>query len=92
MCSAPLEKIVDIHAADKLGRTTFFITAQNGHEAVARILIENGARVTDTYSGYRPFDAARQEGHNEICRIITEKIAKDKGISTKSKRGVSALL
>ena len=63
-------KIVDIHAADKLGRTTFFITAQNGHEAVARILIEMGAKVTDMYSGIRAYDAARQQGHTEICKMI----------------------
>ena len=41
-----------------------------GHVDVTRLLIEEGADITQAWNGRTPLDMAKQQGHTETVRLL----------------------
>jgi ankyrin repeat protein len=68
-----------------IGLTPLLWASQGGREAMARLLIENGAAVdsTDTEYGRTPLSWASENGHEAVVRLLIEKGAAVDSIDTK---------
>ncbi|KAL5351267.1 hypothetical protein ACLOAV_003119 [Pseudogymnoascus australis] len=67
---------VDVEAKDgKYGRTPLCWAAREGHEAVAKLLLEKGADVEakDGKYGRTPLCRAAREGHEAVAKLLLEK-------------------
>ena len=60
----------DISAKDSDGRTALHLAAGEGQGVVVKLLLERGARLTDTdMNGATPLDRARTTGHRG-CELL----------------------
>ena len=63
---------VDVDAEDG---GEFLVAAMLGHEAVVRLLLENGADInTDNKDGEKALLMAARLGHEEVVRLLLEKV------------------
>lgn len=67
------------------------IRCQEGHDSLARVLLDHGADFSQTYCGYRPYDAAKKNGHEGIARLIVDETTKKKKLSKRNARASSLL-
>jgi ankyrin repeat protein len=58
---------------DAMGRTPLSRASENGHEAVAELLISKGADVNADNDGKTPLLHAVQEGHEEVAKLLINK-------------------
>jgi|GEM_PF-777012 len=76
-----LERGADVNAKeDKYGDTPLHAAAAFGYAEVARLLLEHGAdpSIGDNDS-VTPLDVAREEGHEEVARVIEEFMKRRRG-------------
>jgi len=58
------------HKADNCGNTLLFSTARNGHDAIARMLIQARTKENDEVDiGWTPLFLAAGYGHNAVVRV-----------------------
>jgi ankyrin repeat protein len=62
----------DVSAKDDYGRTPLSWAAQNGHEAVVKLLLETGRVDADLKNEYcqTPLSRAAQNGHEAIVKLL----------------------
>jgi ankyrin repeat protein len=60
---------------DSYGRTPLLYTAENGHEAVVKLLLEEGAKLEfkSEYDGRTPLAYAAENGHEAVVKPLLEK-------------------
>ncbi|KAH8687250.1 hypothetical protein BGZ60DRAFT_438813, partial [Tricladium varicosporioides] len=65
----------DLNSKDSNGRTPLSWVAQNGHEAVVKLLIEKGAELEtkDTICGRTPLTWAARSGCEAVVKLLIEK-------------------
>ena len=66
-----IEAVDEVNRADEHGRTQLYIACQNGHVAVATLLLEKGAEVdrADKY-GQTPLYIACEKGRADAARLL----------------------
>ena len=72
---APIEAKADLEAQQNEGWTALMYSAQNGHEQVARALLEAGAdrsKEVTGYAGWTALKLAERAGHTAICSLLRE--------------------
>ncbi|KID95301.1 Pfs, NB-ARC and Ankyrin domain protein, partial [Metarhizium majus ARSEF 297] len=79
-----------IDIRDRDGRTALLWAAENGHEAVVRLLLERSANteVTDNNQEQTALLCAAKNGHEAVVRLLLEKGA---DIKAKDRRGQTSL-
>ncbi|EXA53699.1 hypothetical protein FOVG_01432 [Fusarium oxysporum f. sp. pisi HDV247] len=65
---------INIDAEDSQGRTPLWMAAENGDEAVVRLLLERGAHTeaADEW-GWTPLYRAAENGHEAVVRLLLER-------------------
>jgi cytohesin len=64
---------MDVNKAKNGGWTPLFVAAQNGHEAVLRVLIKAGADINKAKDdGVTPLFMAATLGHEAIVQILRD--------------------
>ena len=73
--NAVLSSRRDPDLTDSHGRTPLSYAAENGHEAVVKLLLEKGAGVEskDRYYGQTPLWRAAENGHEAVVELLLEK-------------------
>jgi ankyrin repeat protein len=63
---------VDPNSKDKYGRTPLSWTAERGHEAVVKLLLEKGAELESKSSIFdrTPLSWAAERGHEAVVRLL----------------------
>jgi hypothetical protein len=81
---ALLENGHDLNSKDSDGQTPLSWAAQNGHEAVVRLLLEKSAELEtkDNHYGQTPLSWAARNGHEAVVALLLEKGV---GLETKDK-------
>ena len=74
----------DLDSKDTYGRTPLLLAAEEGHEAVVKLLLEKGAELEtkDKNYGQTPLLLAAEKGHEAVVKLLLEKGAE---IETKDK-------
>ncbi|KAH7129683.1 putative kinesin, partial [Dactylonectria estremocensis] len=64
----------DVNVKDQKGRTPLSWAAEQGNEAIARLLVEAGAdkEAKDGHGGRGPLHYAAEQGHEAIARLLVE--------------------
>jgi ankyrin repeat protein len=71
--AALLNEGAQVNATNNSGRTSLYLAALGGHEAVARLLLEMGAAVNAAdNSGSTPLHEAAGRGHEAVARLLLE--------------------
>jgi ankyrin repeat protein len=72
---ALLENGHDPNFKDTNGRTPLSWAAENGHEAVVKLLLEKGAELEskDNEHGRTPLSWAAENGHEAVVKLLLEK-------------------
>ena len=74
--SLDLEKYLGADSTDDYGRTPLSWAAENGHEAVVKLLVEREdvkADSTDTTYGQTPLSRAAENGHEAVVKLLVER-------------------
>ncbi|KAH8889895.1 hypothetical protein GQ53DRAFT_651324, partial [Thozetella sp. PMI_491] len=80
----------DIEAADKRdGRTPLLLAAENGHEAVVRLLLDSGASIEVKDNGRTPLLLAAKNGREAVVRLLLDR---GDAIEVKDNNGRTPLL
>jgi len=66
-----LARSADIHLAARSGDTPLVVAAQNGHEDVVRALLEHGADPRRRADDALALEAARENGHTAVMKLLT---------------------
>ncbi|QLI67824.1 Ankyrin-1 [Metarhizium brunneum] len=84
------ERCVDIDIGDRDGRTPLLWAAKNGHEAVAKLLLEKGANIEakNSFGDQRPLLVAAITGNKAVVKLLLEKGA---DIEAKDDKGQTPL-
>ena len=85
-----LENGHNLNSKDSYGRTPLSWAAENGHEAVVKLLLEKGAELEtkDKDYGQTPLSYAASRGHEALVKLLLEKGAE---LKTKSNNGQTPL-
>ena len=60
-----------VNARDQRGRTPLMLAASRGHAEICRLLLENGANISETNdTGHTALEIARNEGILEVVKVI----------------------
>ncbi|KAJ9659039.1 hypothetical protein H2198_003328 [Neophaeococcomyces mojaviensis] len=72
---AELRNVCAINGADADGKTPLTWAAEKGHEAVVKLLVENGAdlEAKDKKHGRTPLLWAAEKGHEAVVKLLLEK-------------------
>jgi ankyrin repeat protein len=72
--SALLERFRQVNAEDRYGRTPLSLAAENGHEAVVKLLLENNANIESQSIKYGlvPLSWAAKNGHKAVVKLLLE--------------------
>ena len=65
-----LSKGADIDQATTTAITPLFVAAVHGHHAVEELLLSMGANISICSEGVSPADIAKQEGHQEVAKLL----------------------
>ena len=65
---------VDVDSKDDYGQTPLSRAAENGHEAVAKLLLETGKVDVDSKHKYgrTPLSWAAEKGHEAVAKLLLE--------------------
>jgi ankyrin repeat protein len=71
----PLKKGTELDSKDRRGRTPLSWAAENGHEAVVKLLLEKGAELDskDNIYGRTPLSWAAKTGREAVVKLLLEK-------------------
>ena len=72
MCEQLLEAGTEVNCRDKHGNTALHIACYQGHMATVATLIRWGGKMEKNMQEMTPSDVAREEGENEVVRILGE--------------------
>jgi ankyrin repeat protein len=64
---------VDIHAHSVSGITALYAAAAEGHAETVEVLLDAGAKHTDTFEGMTPLHIAAREGYMEVVKPLLRK-------------------
>jgi len=85
-----LRRGANVNAVTEYGWTPLYEAAENGHKAVAELLIAKGANVNAAReNGSTPLHAAAGEGYKDVAELL---IARGANINAKDKDGRTPLL
>jgi hypothetical protein len=74
--STLLETPHDVNPEDKNGRTPLSWAAENGHEAVAKLLLDRNANVKSKDNSSRtPLSWAAENGHEAVVKLLLDRMA-----------------
>jgi hypothetical protein len=75
-----VKRRLDLNKKDSFGGTALYWAARSGHEAVVRLLLENGADIkAKAQDGWTALSGAAWEGHKAVLQPLLEKKYKYKG-------------
>ncbi|KAI1777162.1 hypothetical protein F4818DRAFT_447956 [Hypoxylon cercidicola] len=84
----PNEKDLSL-ALDKVGRTSLYVAASNGHIDIVRLLLDNGAKIDDPNGfGRTPLMKAAERLHEDVARLLLDRGA---NIGSRDKNGDTPL-